>query len=368
MKSSSPIAVRVGIFMTLGLILLLGLSISVGNFTFAKKSYRMQAFFRETPGIEVGSRVTLRGVPIGQVNSMEWAPTRLRVRVELLIERDYQVPDNAFATVKSASLLGGTVVNIDFDESVAIASFLSDGSEIETRASISIDDAIAQVATFGEEGTKLFRSFSDGQESTFEKINEILDENRENIRRTTESFADVGPKVGQLADRLNELTASVQEGEGTMGALFKHRELYDNLLKVSEDAKEISGAIREGEGTLSKLVYDDAIATEAENAFAKLGDAATRVDDLVGRNSEDIDNFVKSLGDASPRIDRVIANLDEITTKINSGDGTLGKLVNDGSLFDDIKKAVNQVGESFESSEEQSVVRSFFSLMFGALV
>ena len=100
----------------------------------------------------------------------------------------------------------------------------------------------------------------------------------------------------------------------------------------------------------------------------KVGNAGERIDTLLGDRQAELDKFFASLADVGPQIEQAAKDMQAIGEKINAGEGTLGKLINDPSLYDDTRKAVNQVSESFESSEEQGVVRSFVGVLFGALI
>lgn len=370
MQSSSPAAVRLGIFVMGGLAILFGISIFAQGFTMGRGSYKLYAYFRDTSGLEIGSRVTIRGVRAGEVLALDWDPKRLAVRTELQVDEAIQVPMNAYAVVKANSLLGGNVVHINFDDpkTPEEMTYLARGAEVPTREVRSLDDAVEQLASLGEEGSKLFKNLDENQRSLVAKVDSILEENRDNIRSTVQSFADVGPKLNALSDRLNALTENVQKGEGTIGALFKDKTLYDQLLAFSTDAKDLAAQMKSGQGTLGKLMYDDTVAKEIEDTFRKLGDASDTIKGVVNENREAFNKLVSSLNSAAPRIESTMANMDEITAKIRAGEGTIGKLVNDDSLYNDAKRAVNQIGESFEGSEEQGVIRSFFGLLFGALI
>lgn len=58
-------------------------------------------------------------------------------------------------------------------------------------------------------------------------------------------------------------------------------------------------------------------------------------------------------------INRTITNLKEITGKINSGKGTVGKLLNDQKLHDDAGNLFRQASEVIEDAREQAPITSF---------
>jgi phospholipid/cholesterol/gamma-HCH transport system substrate-binding protein len=59
-------------------------------------------------------------------------------------------------------------------------------------------------------------------------------------------------------------------------------------------------------------------------------------------------------------------SLKTITAKIQKGEGMLGKLVNDESLYNDVKSAVNEVRLAVDDFRETSPVVSFTTLLIGA--
>ena len=196
----------------------------------------------------------------------------------------------------------------------------------------------------------------------------IIEENRDNIRRTTESFASAAPRIESLATNMDELLADIRDGKGTLGKLANDDTAYNNLTQVSADLKDILAKIKAGDGTVGKLVNSDEMHDQLKTAFSNLSDAADSLKQTLGENREDIRSFVEQLGGLGPKLKETMENARDISAKINQGEGTLGKLVNDPSLYNDVKRAVNQIGETFEGGEEQGVIRSFFGVLFGALI
>ena len=61
-----------------------------------------------------------------------------------------------------------------------------------------------------------------------------------------------------------------------------------------------------------------------------------------------------------------LANLNEITDKINHGEGTLGLLVNDESLYLEVKQMINDIRATVDEIRETSPIVTFSSIFFGA--
>jgi len=61
-----------------------------------------------------------------------------------------------------------------------------------------------------------------------------------------------------------------------------------------------------------------------------------------------------------------LANLNEITDKINHGEGTLGLLVNDESLYLEVKQVISDIRATVDEIRETSPIVTFSSIFFGA--
>jgi phospholipid/cholesterol/gamma-HCH transport system substrate-binding protein len=127
----------------------------------------------------------------------------------------------------------------------------------------------------------------------------------------------------------------------------KPNDLITLVSSVADDVKDITAKIRKGEGTLGKLVYDDTLYNDARDVVR---DLKTAVED---RNM--LDNMESSM-----------ENLNQISEKINSGQGTLGLLVNDDTLYVEAKKMIKDIRMTVDDLRETSPIVTFSSIYFGA--
>ena len=134
------------------------------------------------------------------------------------------------------------------------------------------------------------------------------------------------------------------------GTVVKGRTPNDVMALVSSmaaDLKDITGKISSGQGTLGKLVYDETLYNDAREVVNELK-AAVKDRGLI-RN-----------------VEASMANLNEITDKINHGEGTLGLLVNDESLYLQVKQMINDISATVDDVRETSPIVTFSSIFFGA--
>jgi phospholipid/cholesterol/gamma-HCH transport system substrate-binding protein len=365
MGISTKYSINFGIFLIGAILLFIGFSLRMSEGSASSDAYRLNLYFDDAAGLARGSKVLLGGIRVGQVTSVDFDTKEGRAVVEVLLDSKYQLPKDSVAVVQRSAFIGSSLIAIEYGKD---AEMLATGSVLTTRVRPGLDELMESVSATSDDARKFMANLDENQKKAFQQIQEVVEENRENLREASKSFANAGPKLEELAANLQDVSAKMRSGEGTIGKLFADETLYTDLKAFTEEAKKIAADIRDGDGTLSKLIYDDSISREAEASFKKLGDAGDEIKILLTDNKEDITKAIESFQTVGPKLEEAAKRIEEITLKLNSNEGTLGRLINDPSLYDDTKRTVNQVGESFEAGEEQGVIRSFIGILFGALV
>lgn len=134
------------------------------------------------------------------------------------------------------------------------------------------------------------------------------------------------------------------------GAVIKGvtpRDLMAEATEVMANLKDVTDRIASGEGTLGKLVNDDTLYADALEIM------------------NEIKTAVKE-GGLLKNIEISAANLKDISTKINEGEGTLGLLVNDDSLYKETQKIMADARAALEDLRETAPITAFTSIFFGA--
>ena len=116
---------------------------------------------------------------------------------------------------------------------------------------------------------------------------------------------------------------------------------------IVADFKTITEKIKSGEGTLGKLVNDDALYNDMQDVVGQI------------KTALDEDGMLKNLKNS-------VANLNEITEKIKTGEGTLGKLINDENLYNSTTAAITEAQNALDDIRETSPLVLFTSILFGA--
>ncbi len=151
------------------------------------------------------------------------------------------------------------------------------------------------------------------------------------IVRNNGSLDEVMKKVGNVTDSLNDVAVALKSattGDGDRSTTIGR--ILSNIDILSQDLADFTHGKKD---KLEKIV---------DNLHA----TTTTINDLV--NDESDEGFKSGWSSAVSslhRIDRSLTNVEEITEKVNSGKGTLGKLVNDEETVTEINRAVAGVNQ-----------------------
>lgn len=125
--------------------------VAVGFFAFAASQagqstgsgYELTARFHRVDGVAVGSDVRVAGVKVGVVRAVALDPETFLAKLDFVIDRSVEVPDDSTARIASDGLLGGAYVAIEPGAGDALA---AGGEIINTQGSIDLLTVLAQAA------------------------------------------------------------------------------------------------------------------------------------------------------------------------------------------------------------------------------
>ncbi|MDY6980364.1 MAG: outer membrane lipid asymmetry maintenance protein MlaD [Pseudomonadota bacterium] len=146
MNNSRLVEIWVGIFVAAGLAALFMLAMQVSNLsTYSNdEGYEISARFEDISGLKVRSPVTMAGVTIGRVNSIDFDQQTFQAVVTLRIEEQYRetLPKDTSASIYTAGLLGEKYVGLEPGGAMKV---LGQGDEIKlTQDSLVLEKLIGQ--------------------------------------------------------------------------------------------------------------------------------------------------------------------------------------------------------------------------------
>lgn len=158
------------------------------------------------------------------------------------------------------------------------------------------------------------------------------------------SMDDVMTQVGELAGSLKEVAKTLQEAVSQDGS-DKHI-----LGRIVQNIEILTG-------DLAEMTTDNK--QQVGEIVAQVHDITSTLDELV--NDESDKGFKKTWKNAMVRIDSSLKNIDDITSKINRGEGTIGKLISDEQTSEDVSSAIEGISGLVDSANKISTGLDFNS-------
>ncbi|MGO9830947.1 MAG: MlaD family protein [Myxococcaceae bacterium] len=334
-KKERRIVVRAGVFVALALALLAVVVLLIGkaNRVFERQvNYHM--YFENVEGLKTDSPVWVGGLEVGRVSAINFLSDvedrRIDVKVELARTFASRIRGDSVARITSRGVLGDKAIDISMGS--AQAPPIPPGGEIPSGSS-------------GELTTLL----KNGGEVLENAVSITKD-----LKRAVSAYADPSLKedIAAALSSVRGIFGRVEKGPGTLHALVYDKQTADDTraliarlssvaVRVDHAVDELDGLLqtaRTGPGAVHALFYD----AQGGKAVGELGQAAAELSTLLHDARTSPDGAIHQLvyGDGKhlmANLAGVAADLKAITGTIRSGEGTLGALVNDPSVYDDLR-------------------------------
>lgn len=158
---------------------------------------------------------------------------------------------------------------------------------------------------------------------------------------------------------LDDVMSQVSEITGSLKDVAKN--LNESLTKDGTD-KHILGRIilnvEKLSGNLAEMTEDNK--DQVKEIVDQVHNITSTLDDLV--NDESDKGFKKTWQNAMVRIDKSLKNIEEITDKVNKGEGTIGKLISDEKTAEDVSSAIEGISGLVDTANKVSTSVDFNSM------
>ncbi len=306
----------------IGLLALVAISLSFWGYKFILgknllvKSNYYKVIYTSVDGLRVGTSVRINGVSVGSVGSIELMPEDLdkKVLVILDLNRDILIPKDTRAVIMSTSFMGDKSIDLLYprpckDEDCAKSGAYLEG---ENRGLLG--------SMLGKDDAKAY-----------------MDILRAGIQQLVDSL-----NAQLLSEGSNSpLAKSVRDVQGTLANLNSATAQLDGLLAKSSGS--ISGTLSDFNKLSSTLAgKKDQIGSTIDNAAATM-QQLSEAD--IKKTMAELSSAISNLKTTIASADQALNGVSSLVDNINTGNGSLGKLLKDETLYNNL----NQLGTSADS-------------------
>lgn len=278
--------VKVGIFAVLVLLAGWGVARFLQGADLFSKTNKYYAYYEQVGGIQPAASVVIQGVKVGSVSriSLNEDPTK-GVELELSVEKRFSIPADSKAKIFSDGIMGGKAVEIVYGKSTEV---LADKGVIESESSVDLLQMAGD--EFGDLKGRLV-AVLDNLTQTLEGVNKLVADNTENL---THIISNVDSVTGDVSEMLSSEKAHLEQALASFSAFSK-----------------------------------------------SLGDNAGQIDSII----DNLQLFSAQLSEAKlvESIEGVMTQLDGVLAMVNEQDGSVGKLLKDSALYDNLASASNNL-------------------------
>lgn len=252
-------------------------------------SKKITAVYDNVEGLTPSAAVTINGHKIGKVQSIKFTDDRSgKLSVIMLIDNDFEFSINSKAQLYEAGLIGGKAIAIvpAFDGAPAVKS----GDFLATDVKPGLTELVNQRLTPLQEKIEIMMVNAD---SLLINLNDVFDVNtKKNIQR---SISELSGTIASFKSTSEALNSMLVDNKSAIG------ETLTNFNKISSDLTTLSTSLA----------------------------------------ASDLDSIMANLKST-------IVNFDQLLSRIEKGEGSVGKLMKDEAIYNNLEGATKQLEELLE--------------------
>lgn len=258
------------------------------------KEIELVARYDDVEGLVSSAPVFIKGYKAGKVSEVVYDAETDDFKVTCSVMKDFRIPTDSKMLIYGVDIMGGKGIRIDLGTS---SEYVEDGATLSSSSEPALLDGLA---------------------------------------------SGIGPlveKVGNTLDSLNVTVASVnrmlsEQNQANISATLAHLEA--TMSDVRAIAASVGGRSDELDSFMMNL---ETLSSKLVGAVDKADTALTSVSSVIGKIDE---SDIKGL----------VSSFKELLENINDPDGTVGKLLVDGSVYDSVDSLLNDVDSLVKKIEE----------------
>lgn len=286
---------KIGILAVVGiLVLILGFNYLKGKSFFKKEKY-LYARFQDIQGLTKSNPVVANGLQIGRISNLDGGKDLKSILVQVELTQDVNIPNNSLAVI-NPSLLGSVSLEIKMGNSTQ---YLKPGDTLLTTLSGgAFDEALKMINPVLYEVRNAVKSL----DSVLHIISSVFDPATKN-------------NIKEIVANLNSITSSFTVSAASLQTLLNPQ--TGALSKSLDNVNSFTNNLAGNNGKLNNIM------SNAEKASTQLANL----------------NFQRTLNSLDSTVNALKAGV----AKINSKDGSLGLLINDTKLYDNLSATGNKI-------------------------
>ncbi len=292
---------KVGLFFLVAMVAIAFLIMKTGQFQLFQKgeAYTLQAVLDTATGLDKDSDVRLAGVKIGKVLSVALKDGKAVITME--IHKGVQLPEGSRVKVVAKGILGDKYLEILPGSKEGR---IGAGETLASEKAVSMDDLMDIVYSVAQDIKKITTSLS----------------RTVGTNKGEEQIANILESIDKITSDLRVITARNK----------------DNFTTSIDNIKSFTGDLKKDIPLLAK----------------KLDKLSTHLDEVVMENRDNLKATLANAKEGTKKLSDSLDYIDSIAKKIDSGEGTIGQLVNNKETGDNLNKTMLSFRRAMDSASD----------------
>lgn len=287
----------------IGIVVIISLALLYWGFNFLKGEDIFSnervfiAVYKDVAGLDKANPVTINGLTVGHVRNMSFSNDgQANVVIELTVNNSIPIPENSIARIASSDLLGSKTVEIVLGDSPV---FANSGDTLISEIEISIKEEVSrQLKPLKNKAEGLLISI----DTVITMLNNLFSKtNTENISRSVAHIAGSFENLEHTTSTLDNLMT----------------EEKSRLERILENVESITLNLKNNENKLNNIFSN----------FSAISDTLAKA----------------NISETFQKINTTLGEFSAISKKINAGEGSLGMLINNDSLYIGLEKSSEEL-------------------------
>jgi len=333
--------VKVGLFVLIGLIVagLVVFLIGDERRIFSRR-VTITTSFSDVQGLKIGAPVRMDGIDVGAItdvgHSEDLNDHRIHVKLSVVRSEAVRLRTDAKAKISNKGLLGDKMLEIDTG---------TGPQRPITDTTVDGVDPTDYSGLFSDVGS--ITKKTDSVLGNLDKVSKNLADDglQEDFRSAVRSVNIIVKNVAQGDGYVNRLLTDKQEAERLSRAIASFERTSAELSQAAADIRKITARVNEGPGFAHDLVYSD----KGTKSVQQFGDAAGELA-VTLKGIREGNGLARGVIYGDTEQQQIVGNLNamsrdlrEIVAGMKAGKGTVGALLVDPSVYEDVKLVLGNV-------------------------
>ncbi len=294
-------AIKIGlIVIIIAGVLIWGISFCKGKNLFTKENIYYTTY-TQVEGLQKNSAVLLRGHKIGHVKDIYFTSSQYdQLTVELSVFSDIQLPKSTKAKIFSSDILGSKAIDIILPENFSAEDgFVSNYDTLQTEIEASITDQVRiEVAPLKAQAEKLLESAA----IAIDQFKYVVNESN-------------GQELRRCFIKLQNAIDAIHHSGVTLDTILTNGD--ENIQHILANVNGITKNINNHSNEIGTIITN----------FSNMSDSLSKA------------NIAETL----KKTEAAVSQLQTILTKVNNGESSLGELINNKTLYNNLEDASKQL-------------------------